>query len=65
MRCLANALLLKEAPRQMLVDLGIAPKASEMLKVWQSLDDLGANTNGPVRVRIQATNSSSHEYFFS
>jgi hypothetical protein len=37
MRCLANALLLKEPPRQMFVDLGVAPKAAEMLKVWQSV----------------------------
>jgi hypothetical protein len=36
LRCLANALLLKEETRQILVDCGAAPKAAEKLKVGLS-----------------------------
>ena len=65
MRCLANALLLKEPPRQIFVDLGAAPKAAEMLKVWWSFGDLRVTANKSIRLPIQMTNFSFHEYFFS
>lgn len=38
LRCLANAMLLNEPSRQLLVDLGFAPKAAERLKTG-NLDD--------------------------
>jgi hypothetical protein len=39
LRCLANALLLKPETRQILVDLGCAPKAAEKLKTDNSDDE--------------------------
>jgi len=33
MRCLSNAMILKEPTRQMVADLGVAPKATSRLKV--------------------------------
>jgi hypothetical protein len=39
LRCLANSLLLKEPPRQMLVDCGAAPKLAEKLKSDSSDDE--------------------------